>query len=106
VVVERWREGYDLRYGLERDWVTLGGRLAGKLNIRVGEGDDLRPESATSRLGAFLTSAGGAAYAGAVAGGGFPSCAGLSADRAAAVAHLQRLLPTIVERTRGGATTP
>ena len=39
-VAEYWRENYDLGYILKRDWAKLGPKLAGKLNIYVGEADN------------------------------------------------------------------
>ncbi len=35
-----WRENYDLRHILERDWATLGPKLVGKLHIYVGDMDN------------------------------------------------------------------
>jgi hypothetical protein len=39
-VAEYWREHYDLTYILKRDWAKLGPKLAGKINIYVGEADN------------------------------------------------------------------
>ena len=39
-VAEYWRENYDLSYILKRDWAKLGPKLAGKINIYVGEADN------------------------------------------------------------------
>ncbi len=39
-VAEYWRENYDLRYILERDWGKLGPRLRGKIHIYVGDMDN------------------------------------------------------------------
>jgi hypothetical protein len=39
-VAEYWRENYDLVHILKRDWAKLGPRLAGKINIYVGEADN------------------------------------------------------------------
>ena len=39
-VTAYWRENYDLRYILERDWATLGPKLVGKLHIYVGDMDN------------------------------------------------------------------
>jgi hypothetical protein len=35
-VAQYWKEHYDLRYIMERDWKTLGPKLVGKLHIKVG----------------------------------------------------------------------
>jgi hypothetical protein len=39
-VAEYWKENYDLRHILERDWATLGPKLEGKLHIYVGDMDN------------------------------------------------------------------
>lgn len=38
-VAAYWREHYDLRFRLQRDWNTLGPQLAGKLHVKVGDMD-------------------------------------------------------------------
>lgn len=38
-VAAYWRDHYDLRYILERDWTTLGPKLADKINVYVGDAD-------------------------------------------------------------------
>jgi hypothetical protein len=40
-VAEYMRENYDLRYILERDWKKLGPKLKGKINIYMGDMDNL-----------------------------------------------------------------
>ena len=39
-VAEYWREHYDLRHIMERDWATLGPKLERKLHIYVGDMDN------------------------------------------------------------------
>jgi hypothetical protein len=39
-VAAHWREHYDLRHILERDWATLGPKLAGKIHLYVGDMDN------------------------------------------------------------------
>lgn len=39
-VAAYWRENYDLRHILERDWATLGPRLEGKIHIYCGDMDN------------------------------------------------------------------
>lgn len=39
-VAAYWRENYDLRYILQRDWQRLGPKIAGKLHIYVGDMDN------------------------------------------------------------------
>lgn len=39
-VVQYWRDHYDLRYILERDWATLGPKLRGKIHVTMGDMDN------------------------------------------------------------------
>ena len=55
-VAEYWKEHYDLRYILERDWQTLGPKLVGKLHIKVGTRDTYYLDRAVRLLEAFLES--------------------------------------------------
>jgi hypothetical protein len=55
-VAEYWRENYDLRYILERDWETLGPKLVGKLHIYAGDMDTYFLEEAARLLEQFLES--------------------------------------------------
>jgi hypothetical protein len=52
-VVQHW-EQYDLRRVLERNWPTLGPKLAGKIHIWVGDADDYFHNNAVHRLKAML----------------------------------------------------
>ena len=56
-VVDYWRENYDLRYILERDWARLGPKLRGKLHIYMGDTDTYYLEEATVLLEKFLGAA-------------------------------------------------
>jgi hypothetical protein len=40
VVAAYWREHYDLSHIIERDWASLAPKLAGKIHIYVGSGDN------------------------------------------------------------------
>jgi hypothetical protein len=53
-VAKYWRENYDLRHILERDWETLGPKLVGKLHIYMGDMDTFFLEEATRLLEEFL----------------------------------------------------
>ncbi|MDT8437096.1 MAG: alpha/beta hydrolase-fold protein [Gemmatimonadota bacterium] len=55
-VAKYWRENYDLRHILERDWETLGPKLAGKLHIFVGDMDNYYLNNAVYLAEAFLES--------------------------------------------------
>jgi hypothetical protein len=53
-VAEYWRENYDMRHILERDWETLGPKLEGKLNVFVGDMDNFHLNNAVYLLEDFL----------------------------------------------------
>ncbi len=53
-VAAYWRENYDLRHILERDWATLGPKLVGKLHVYVGEMDTYFLEEAARLMEEFL----------------------------------------------------
>ncbi|MDG2520429.1 hypothetical protein P7B02_02660 [Caulobacter segnis] len=53
-VLSYWRENYDLRHILERDWKTLGPKLQGKINIHVGDMDNYYLNNAVYLMEDFL----------------------------------------------------
>ncbi|MDZ7738922.1 MAG: alpha/beta hydrolase-fold protein [Bacteroidales bacterium] len=53
-VAEYWKENYDLRYILERDWQTLGPKLEGKIHIYVGDMDNYYLNNAVYLMEDFL----------------------------------------------------
>lgn len=53
-VAAHWRENYDLRYIMERDWATLGPKLEGKIHIYVGDMDNYYLNNAVYLTEAFL----------------------------------------------------
>jgi hypothetical protein len=55
-VAEYWKENYDLRYILERDWKTLGPKLKGKINLYVGEMDNYYLNNSVYLMEDFLES--------------------------------------------------
>jgi hypothetical protein len=65
-VAEFWRENYDLRYILERDWDTLGPRLEGKIHIFTGDMDNYYLNNAAYLMEEFLESTADPYYAGEV----------------------------------------
>lgn len=56
-IAAHWREFYDLRHILERDWKTLGPKLHGKLNIYVGDMDNYYLNNAVYLTEEFLRKA-------------------------------------------------
>lgn len=55
-VAEYWKENYDLRYIMERDWETLGPKLEGKVNIYCGDMDNYYLNNAVYLAEEFLES--------------------------------------------------
>ena len=65
-VAEYWREHYDLRYILQRDWATLGPKLKGKLHIYCGDMDNYYLNNAVYLMEDFLKKTKNPFYAGEV----------------------------------------
>jgi hypothetical protein len=65
-VAAYWKEHYDLRYIMQRDWPTLGPKLAGKINIYIGTMDSWYLNNAVYLMQAFLDSTTNPYYAGSV----------------------------------------
>ena len=61
-----WRENYDLRHILERDWKTLGSKLKGKIHIYTGDMDNWYLNNAVYLMEAFLKSTKNPYYDGTV----------------------------------------
>jgi hypothetical protein len=55
-VADFWRENFDLRHILERDWATLGPKLEGKLRIYTGDMDSWHLNNAVYLMEDFLES--------------------------------------------------
>ena len=53
-VAEHWRENYDLRHILERDWKKLGPKLRGKIHITCGDMDNFYLNNAVYLMEEFL----------------------------------------------------
>lgn len=53
-VARYWRDNYDLRYILERDWATLGPKLRGKIHIYCGTMDNYYLNNAVYLMEDFL----------------------------------------------------
>jgi len=53
-VAKYWKEHYDLSAIMQRDWKTLGPKLAGKLHLYVGESDTFYLDRAVHLLKDFL----------------------------------------------------
>ena len=55
-VARYWREHYDLRYIMQRDWRSLGPKLKGKIHIYCGTMDNYYLNNAVALTEAFLES--------------------------------------------------
>lgn len=65
-VAEYWKENFDLRYILQRDWATLGPKLEGKLHIYTGDMDNYYLNNAVYLTEKFLESTTDPYYGGEV----------------------------------------
>lgn len=65
-VAAYWRENYDLRYILERDWEKLGPKLEGKIHIYCGDMDNYYLNNAVYLMEDFLKKTNTPFYAGEV----------------------------------------
>ena len=65
-VAAYWRENFDLRHILERDWDTLGPKLEGKLHIYTGDMDNFYLNNAVYLTEKFLQSTSNPHYGGEV----------------------------------------
>ncbi len=65
-VANYWKEHYDLRYILERDWKTLGPKLEGKIHIYCGDMDNYYLNNAVYLMENFLKKTNSPFYKGEV----------------------------------------
>jgi len=65
-VAAYWRENYDLRYIMERDWDTIGEDLAGKIHLYCGDMDNYYLNNAVSLTEMFLNKTKNPYYGGEV----------------------------------------
>jgi len=104
---EYWRENYDLRSILERDWETLGPKLKGKIHIYCGDMDNYYLNNAVYLMEEFLESTKEPYYDGEVDyGDRAEHCWNGDHERPNALSRLrynQMFIPKIVERILGTA---
>jgi len=100
-VAKYWKENYDLRHILERDWDTLGSKLKGKLHVYVGDMDNYYLNNAVYLLEDFLESTTDPYYSGVVEyGDGYEHCWTGAHDVPNSISRLtinQRFLPKMAE---------
>ncbi len=65
-VANYWKENYDLRYILERDWDKLGDKLKGKIHIYCGDMDNYYLNNAVYKMEDFLENTSDPYYEGEV----------------------------------------
>jgi len=76
-VAQYWKEHYDLRYYLEKNWSWIGPKLAGKLHVYCGDMDTYYLNNGVKMMENFLESTKNPYYAGTVEyGDGEPHCWG------------------------------
>lgn len=101
-VAEYWRENYDLRYILQRDWKTLGPKLKGKIHIYCGDMDNYYLNNAVYIMERFLESTKDPYYDGVVDyGDRAEHCWNGDHTRPNAISRLryhQMFIPKILER--------
>lgn len=101
-VADSWRENYDLRYILQRDWKTLGPKLKGKIHIYCGDMDNYYLNNAVYLMEEFLENTKDPYYEGEVDyGDRAEHCWNGDHTRPNAISRLryhQMFTPKIVER--------
>jgi hypothetical protein len=101
-MAEYWRENYDLRYILQRDWKTLGPKLKGKIHIYCGDMDNYYLNNAVYLIEEFLESTKDPYYDGVVDyGDRAEHCWNGDHTRPNAISRLryhQMFIPKILER--------
>ena len=65
-VASYWRENYDLRYILERDWDKIGSKLVGKIHVYAGDMDNYYLNNAVYLMEEFLEGTADPNYGGIV----------------------------------------
>jgi hypothetical protein len=106
-VAEYWKEHYDLRHILERDWDKLGPELQGKIHIYCGDMDNYYLNNAVMLMEDFLESTENPYYAGEVAyGDGDEHCWNGDPDLPNAISRLRynsMYVPKILKRIEASA---
>ncbi|HET9425228.1 MAG TPA: alpha/beta hydrolase-fold protein [Gemmatimonadaceae bacterium] len=95
-VAEHWRQNYDLRHILQTNWPTLGPRVANKINVYVGDGDNYYLNMGVELLNNFLKTADNPKFTGEVQfQRGAPHCWGPSMTELIPkmTSHMERYAP-------------
>ncbi len=99
-VAQAWRENYDIRYYLERNWSRIGEKLVGKLHLFAGTMDNYYLDIGVKHTEAFLESTTDPFYAGSVTYGAH----GSHGWRPMSDAQLLRLMAQHIIRNRPAGT--
>jgi len=110
-IANHWRENYDLRHILERDWKVLGPKLVGKIHLYCGTMDNYYLNNGVVLMEEFLESTTEPYYAGVVDyGHGAEHCWNGDQERSNAISRLryhqmyvERILERIAETAPPGA---
>ncbi|MEK6478561.1 hypothetical protein WJR50_13540 [Catalinimonas sp. 4WD22] len=106
-VAEYWKENYDLRHILERDWDQLGPELEGKIHIYCGDMDNYYLNNAVMLMEDFLENTENPYYDGEVAyGDGAEHCWNGDPELPNAISRLRyntMYVPKILERIEESA---
>jgi len=106
-VAEYWKENYDLRHILERDWDKLGPELQGKIHIYCGDMDNYYLNNAVMLMEDFLESTENPYYDGEVAyGDGDEHCWNGDPDLPNSISRLRynsMYVPKILKRIEASA---
>ncbi len=101
-VAEYWKENFDLRYILERDWDKLGDKLKGKIHIYCGDMDNYYLNNAVYLMEDFLENTSDPHYEGEVTyGDRAEHCWNGDPDQPNAISRLRynsMYVPKIMER--------
>jgi len=101
-VAEYWKENFDLRYILERDWDKLGDKLKGKIHIYCGDMDNYYLNNAVYLMEDFLENTSDPYYEGEVTyGDRAEHCWNGDPDQPNAISRLRynsMYVPKIMER--------
>ncbi len=106
-VAEYWKENFDLRHILERDWESLGPKLKGKIHIYCGDMDNYYLNNAVYLMETFLESTTDPYYEGVVDyGDRAEHCWNGDHERPNAISRLryhQMYVPNMMERIHKAA---
>jgi len=101
-VAEYWRENYDLRYIIERDWDKIGSKLEGKIHIYCGDMDNYYLNNAVYLMEDFLESTTNPYFGGFIDyGDRFEHCWTGDHENPNSISRLtinQRMIPKMMQR--------